>query len=106
MKLTKKKAKKLTIEVWSYLRDHPWIDDKADLPERLFIKIGYLLACCPLCEYINGEYEGPCLFDKCIHCALDCCFNDDSTFAKWETASSDEERQKYASQIVKKTKIW
>lgn len=36
--MTKEKAKKLTLEVWRYLAEHPEIDIKQDLPKKYTIK--------------------------------------------------------------------
>jgi len=105
MKLTKKQAKKLTIKVWSYLRDHPEIGSKAGLPSFLWKKLWLMFNLCPLCEYIKNKYEGS-LNKNCKYCALDGCLGKKSLYKKWETAGCDEERQKYASQIVEKTKKW
>lgn len=92
-KMTKKQAKKLCIEVWEYLRDHPEIKVKCELPGKIWVKIEDLACRCPLCEILD-----------CDACPLQRCTP--GLFAKWTRAETDKTRAKYASAIVEKVKAW
>lgn len=38
--ITKKRAKELSLKIWGYLKDHPEIKSKKDLPNTLWNKKG------------------------------------------------------------------
>lgn len=91
--MTKKQAKKLCLEVWEYLRDHPEIKHKIGLPKNIRKKIVNCYASCPLCD----------IYEQCPDCPLgDWC--DD--FWKWQRARTEKTRAKYAGLIVDKVKAW
>ncbi|MDR1902380.1 MAG: hypothetical protein LBQ88_08900 [Treponema sp.] len=48
--MTKQEAKELCLEVWGYLRDHPDVEYKEDLPQELYNCIRRLESSCPLYE--------------------------------------------------------
>jgi hypothetical protein len=98
MKLTKAKAKKIAVEVWSYLAEHGEIRIKIDLPEKLYNKIKFLLMQCPCCElyYVGGI---------CPRCPLkDCSFK--SAYSEWCGAKTKKTRAKYAAIIRDKLIAW
>lgn len=96
MKLTKKLAKQISIEVWEYLRDHPCLTDKFQLPDNIYKKIVHMKCECPLCE----------LFDMSCHkCPLNC-LDVKSWYNKWSFATTNRQRKKYASMIVDQIKSW
>jgi hypothetical protein len=100
--MTLKEAIDLSLEVWRYLAEHPEIDNKADLPEELYGKIGDMLFFCPLCEYYrrfsyNGCGIGCALL---IGKGLECC-DKGHPYKKWKLARSRKTRREAATAIVK-----
>jgi hypothetical protein len=53
--MTYKEAKGLSLEVWRNLEEHPEIDRKYDLPNRLYARIKIRDCRCPLCELLLQE---------------------------------------------------
>ncbi len=98
MKLTAKKAKKLTIEIWTYLAEHPEIKLKQHLPIRLYNQIDNMSSRCPLCEFN---------YDTCEECILNNC-EEGSDFDNWDMTSKDDidVRKEAATNIVNKVKSW
>lgn len=101
---TKKRAKELSLEVWDYLRDHPEIDKKEDLPLDLYDNVIHLFHACPLCEYYY--YKTISLIIMCKECPLCNCYDGDSIFQLWHAAESSEDRAKYAGLIYDKIAAW
>ena len=99
--MTKKQAKKLCLEVWRYLRDHPEIRYKDDLPIVMYGKINECIDDCPLCSVVRGR-----TFNHCPECPLESCRRKYSFFAKWERAKTPKTRAKYAGLIVKAVEEW
>lgn len=106
--MTKREAKKLTIEVWTYFAENPGCRLKANLPQKLFYKIRYLRAWCPLCEYNSKKAKSE--ETACMRCCIagktkqggdDC-----HLYWKWNDAISDKERSKAAQAIVDKVRAW
>jgi hypothetical protein len=102
-KMTGKKAKELSLEVWRYLAEHPEIGCKSELPNYIWREIRNLTGRCPLCELFYGSKNGPC-----NGCPLDAqnCMKDDSPFDRWLTTEIEEERQGAALEIVKIIEAW
>jgi hypothetical protein len=96
MSVTKEYAKELSLEVWEYLRDHPKIDDKTDLPDEIFKKVADMDCHCPLCKYFNNI---------CKDCILESCHNG-SDYNGWYSANDEKIRALYAAKIVEKIKLW
>ena len=99
--MTARKAKKISLEIWRYLAEHPDIERKYHLPERLYNKIAGLECFCPLCELFYGENENAI----CPGCPLKRC-NEGSTYERWFCAPSAKARQKYAQKIVDVIEAW
>ena len=95
-KLTKKKAKKICLEIWECLRDNPEIDTKMDLPKKLFNKIKEMRGECPLCDYMSCS-DG---------CPLQTYHSGCHDFENWCDALTKRGRKKHAGIIVKKVKAW
>lgn len=56
--MTEKEARDISIEVWQYLADHPEIEYKQDIPERLWNKISGIRNNCALCKlYIPDDFD-------------------------------------------------
>ena len=93
--MTGKEAKDLSLEVWQYLMEHPEIENKDQLPPKLFAKIESLESHCPLCE----------VFNTCAVCPLQNCSRD-SDYYLWCFAPAQECRAQAAANIVKKIEDW
>ncbi len=96
--MTAKQAKDLSLEVWRYLRDHPEIQRKRYLPDKIYSKIGLMICECPLCEYYCQV--------SCSHCILDSECSSDGSYEKWLKAKTKKTRAKYADKFVKKIESW
>lgn len=95
--MTKRETKKLSLEVWKYLKEHPEVKRKEDLPKELWDKVSHMLGYCPLCEY-HGML--------CWKCVLKYCQKSDSPFILWHEANDNDTRQKGAQTIYDKIKSW
>ena len=93
--MTKTDAKALTLKVWRYLKWHPWLSSKKQLPKNLYKQIEELACECPLCE----------IHPACIRCPLVSCLVGYS-FSNWAWSSTWIGHFIWASEIVKKTKRW
>jgi hypothetical protein len=104
--MTKKEAKELTIEIWTYLAIHSRISRKYELPKILYDKIKYLCNECPLCVLFLKGHEGK----KCEYCPLNLsghkCYRIGSYFYYWCNAKTPEERSAAAWGIVNIVKEW
>ena len=99
--ITKKKAKKITIKIWSYLRDHPEIRRKVELPKKLYALMEYHLSECALCTVFRGRSN-----NSCQGCPLGSC-ELTSDYWKWVRSSSRSfDRSQAAASIVKKVEEW
>jgi len=94
--MTKQEVKELSLEVWEYLKNHPGIDSKLDLPNKIFDKIKTLIHGCPLCDYFEM---------CCCDCPLVDC-EENSSYYNWRHADNPEERKIYATEIYNKIKAW
>jgi hypothetical protein len=96
--MTKKQAKKITLEVWTYLRDHPEIKRKFNLPKELWDKIKSFIGACALCEIMPGECTGCPLNESMFACA---------GFMEWDRAdSTTKSRIHGASEVIRLVKAW
>ena len=113
MKLSKSKAKKLTIEIWQYLTEHPDIAFKEDLPPKIYDKVKDMVASCPLCELFRyPDLDDKIYEDKCCNgCPLHTPNSDSNyrckDYGNWQDDYNDDElRSYYAQIIVDKIKAW
>ena len=97
--MTTNKAKKISLEVWRYLAEHPEIDSKKYLPKKLFAKIKNCVLECPLCSIFFFSYT-------CSNCPLRSCSSDNSLFLKWNRSLKPERRKFYAQKIVRRIESW
>ena len=101
--LTEEKAVKLSIPLWIYLRDHPEIQDKEDLPKEIFRKINKFRAFCPLCEKFEKNFG----CNGCpLELGLNSCVSRGHPWSDWYDAKNDKERGESAGRIVKILKNW
>ncbi len=99
MKLTKKKALEITIELWTFLAE----TGKKKSEWDGWKKYGRMRMGCPLCEYNNLhplEDGCNCPFDK----FEDGCEGEELSFGKWEEAETIEERKKFAGEFLNQLK--
>jgi len=107
--MTDKEAKELTLEMWRYLRDHPKIKSKKDLPTELWEKVRDLSFFCPLCELYNKECDYTV---RCSGCPLDYVWNNcnqrGSAYEAWICAefNEDSRRHEAAREIVNIVRKW
>jgi hypothetical protein len=104
--VTRKKAKKLCLDLWRYLENSPSVYRKLDVPRKLWDKIRELNAECPLCEmFCEGHH-------RCRCCPLsragDKCFDRSSAFARWNSSGIDDyyARRDAARRIVLIVEAW
>ena len=106
MRLTRKRAILLSIELWTWLaetggekEDWPgWETNGGQHPE--------CYSDCFLCEYSNrqlGGYSPVC--PACPYCAVyGKCYRDDAPYDKWDLAETVEERKQYAQEFLEELK--
>jgi hypothetical protein len=102
--MTQQEAKDLTIEVWSYLAEHPEISDKGELPDTMVNKLLELLDACPLCELFR-----PLVCRGCpLKDAGDSCHMVGSSWYDWVRSSPMEFKRRSAAawRIVEITRAW
>ena len=102
MKLTKKRAMKICIELWSWLAETG--GHKEDWPK--WEEYGEMRLDCPLCEY---NKRNPIARRVDCNCPLaqppfNGCFDPPSKFINWYNASGKEKRQKAAKAFLKQLK--
>jgi hypothetical protein len=102
--MTQKKAKKLSLELWTYLAKHPECREKRRIPKKLYSKIAELLFRCPLCEmFVNYDCEGcPLEMARC------CCVLNSSPWYEWANSAIEEtdRRKQAAERIVQIISAW
>jgi len=104
--MTKRKAKSLTLQVWRYLRDHPELDAKSKIPEKLYKQIEDCISRCPLCDLFIRPAE------HCKECPLSVagqnCNTCGSAYNEWTNSkpSTYGVRAKAAGMIVDIVKRW
>jgi len=97
------KTKESALSVWRYLRDHPEIDHKTDLPPALWSIIEKEACNCPLCTVFGA--------DQCTGCPLiidgfKCC-SFGHPFSRWDSQySSERDRAEAAAEIVRLIESW
>jgi len=93
-----REAMYLTLLVWSYFAKHPEINSKVYLPKKIFDRIKFFRASCPLCSIFREK--------DCEGCPLFYCGNSSSDFNKWVFAETFNSREFHAKNIVKKVLEW
>ena len=100
MRLTKKKAMEICIELWTYLAETG--NKKEDWPG--WEKYGEMNAECPLCEYGDqNPAKAGC------NCPLDRppfngCYNPPSEYENWVEATRDVDEKRFAGLFLKQLK--
>jgi hypothetical protein len=106
MKLTKAKAKKIAVEVWSYLAEHGEIRFKTSLPEKLYNKISEMDYLCPLCELLSKKCRLCPLWNCTERFYIENNYCACTDYLKWAHAITNEARAKYAAIIRDKLIAW
>ncbi len=99
--LTKKEAKKITLEVWRYLWNHPELGHKAAMPKRLYKKIEDLEGDCPLCELFDNASCSGCPLRDLADEGGDC-----EDYWDWAMAYNKSQRREAAGRIVNLVEDW
>jgi len=93
--MTAQKAKKLLLEIWQYLAEHPMILLKESLPKYLRNKIKKSESLLPLCEIY-----------KCDECPLAICITEPCLYLEWAFTENEEDSQAAAQKIVTAIEAW
>jgi hypothetical protein len=103
--MTKQEAKELCLEVWGYLRDHPDVEYKENLPQELYNCIRRLESSCPLCEVVRPSCNGCPLSD-----AGETCVGGGSVYHRWKYSiigpDGEVVRREAAGRIYDIVKAW
>jgi hypothetical protein len=101
--LTKRMAKEITVEFWTYLAEHPECCKKSDAPEELYTKVEGFISECALCEVCGPICRECPLKEAGVKCS-----NDNSPWGRWVCSdpSNKEARSKAAWEIVKISSAW
>ena len=103
--MTPQEAKKLSLEVWEYLKEHPAIENKIGLPKELYDRIRNMGYQCPLCKLYSMNTSS----DLCPGCPLKTCARY-SEYSRWFHSPRGHEgmniRREYATKIVEILKAW
>jgi hypothetical protein len=102
--MTQKEAKKLTLELWRYLAEHPEIMFKKSVPYYLYHKIAILKEMCPLCELFSNKGCSGCP----LNMAGEECPDIYSAYTRWRCAKIEdlETRKATAERIVEIVSAW
>jgi len=99
--MTKQEAKKLSLEVWAWLRDNAPLT-KVALPPRIRNKIRHMSHWCPLCDLFNHKSGFITACDS--ECPLGDCISSGAYWNKW--FQNADERRHYAGLIYDQIKAW
>lgn len=102
--MERKEALEKTIKVWEYLRDHPEVVDKTEIPEELYNLIRHQKARCTLCTLYypdEGELGIPCT-DCPLYQSGNGCKEEGSPYLVWFNADLENTamRRNAANRIV------
>lgn len=102
MRLTKKKALEIAIELWI------WLAESGSAYKKKWIgwkKYGDMQDDCPLCEY--DAKHNHCQHNHCLSCPLEQTYMDGcygAYFNEWDGAKTKRERKKYAALFLEQLK--
>jgi len=98
--MTPKKAKKLSLELWRYIVDHPKVSYmNYKVPKRILKKVSNGFNYNPLCTYIGSNNK------SCKQCPLEFC-GGASPYTHWKEADIKERRKAAAQKIVAAIEAW
>ena len=96
MKLTKRKALEICLELWQWCAETGL--DKADWPG--WHKYGQMDADCPCCEYVRQHPSDHCPIWKACHGRELLCMNKDYPFCDWLFNTSLKGSKRHAHRMV------
>lgn len=99
-----KEAQKLSLEIWEYLRDHPEVHKKRQLPPYLWSQIELYVDYCPVCEFFFSVDRGR--KPACDLCPIGDCFGVDTRYQQWSKAQTDPERIRGAKGMIELLQEW
>jgi hypothetical protein len=102
--MTQKEAKELSLELWTYLAEHPEFFSKAQVPPDLFSRIKNLKSGCPLCAlFYDSNCEGCPLYTE-----GEACVKEGSVYSTWEGSLHDDKntRKDAALRIAEIIRAW
>ena len=104
--MTPQEAKELSIEVWTYLAEHPDCYRKYHIPMHLYDQIKGMRRLCPLCELYLYRRSEDDEYSCRKQCPLYRCTYKNSTYSRWERGLCDIDRRNAAQDILVKLKAW
>ena len=101
MRLTKKRAVDISIELWEYLAESG--GDEDDKHKWVLDNYGEYESDCALCEYGKRHQSRQCAVCP-YHKFFGSCLDEESPYCKWDDAQRKVSRKKYAAECVKQLK--
>ena len=103
--MTKLVAKRLALKLWRYLRDHPEVQSKYEVP-AIGKRVFSLRGGCPLCEVYNTDKGSSCSDGCPLYNNDGGCMEDNAPYNRWRNATTEEQRAKAADDLVKQIEAW
>jgi hypothetical protein len=102
--MTQKEAKELSLELWTYLAEHPECYARDRVPDELYSKVKMIEGFCPLCAVFDNCFCTGCPL-KIARCK---CIGEDSPWSEWVNSSIKEtdRRKQAAERIVQIVSAW
>jgi hypothetical protein len=108
--ITKEEIKSFSLELFTYLKDHPGKKGRKNLPERMSEKLDYLDRKCPLCKIFLPEDFDRCNADQKEHCDCNGCplgnYRNCLWHKMWKNDTSEKTRSEYTKKIIALVKEW
>jgi len=99
---TYQEEKELALKMWRYLRDHPHLKRKSELPHYILSRIAVYEDLCPVCTVFKDFCEG----GKRHNCPLKGCVDSDGVYMRWFMAGDDKTRRERAIEIIQRLEAW
>jgi hypothetical protein len=101
--MTRGKIKEISLAVWRYLAEHPEIQKKCDLLQKLWKQIAWHRSHCPLCERYDPKGCKGCP----LYVAGEDCRKAGSAYDRWSDDDADTgTRKEAATRIVEIVSAW
>jgi len=99
---TYQEEKELALKMWRYLRDHPHIRRKGDLPTYMYSRLAVYEGYCPVCTIFKDFCEA----GQPHNCPLRGCTDKGGAYMGWLLAESDIKRRDAAIEIIQLLEKW